>query len=337
MKKEIITIILLCICSGCSKCSKEELPYESLDYSRADMWYESETKTHETDVFYVTPTCIWDWKDANGLVHHYMDTGNPEQRAAVDGSNRLAETLFSKSCRFYSPYYRQITMDSWMLPKDEINRRYAVSHRDVIDAFEYYMKYQNGGRPFILAGHSQGAKAVLELLKHSVTEARYKNMVAAYLFGFEISQKELDDYEFVKPAQDSLDCGVVVCYNSVSTPSAVSPLFENNVVCINPINWRTDATYAPPQENLGSVFFNDNGTADTLFQKVGARIDSAIHTLIIDGLTDDDYYIPSISRLFPKGNYHVQEINLYFLNLQKNIRQRIESFNTNSRKVKYEK
>ena len=46
----------------------------------------------------------------------------------------------------------------------------------------------------------------------------------------------------------------------------------------------------------------------------------------MDGLDDDDYFIPSIARLFPKGNYHVQEINLYFLNLQANLRRRIEAF-----------
>ena len=51
-----------------------------------------------------------------------------------------------------------------------------------------------------------------------------------------------------------------------------------------------------------------------------------MHTLLIDGLKDEDYFIPSISSLFPLGNYHVQEINLYFLNLQENIRQRLEAY-----------
>lgn len=82
----------------------------------------------------------------------------------------------------------------------------------------------------------------------------------------------------------------------------------------------------PPEENIGSVFFDANGVADTLFRTVGARIDPATNTLIVDGLQDDDYYIPAIGQLFPKGNYHVQEINLYFLNLQKNIAQRIRAF-----------
>ena len=56
------------------------------------------------------------------------------------------------------------------------------------------------------------------------------------------------------------------------------------------------------------------------------RIDETTHTLIVDGLDEEDYYIPGISNLFPKGNYHVQELNLYFLNVQQNIPQRIAAF-----------
>ena len=97
---------------------------------------------------------------------------------------------------------------------------------------------------------------------------------------------------------------------------------------INPLNWRTDETPAAPSENLGSVFFHANQSSDTLFQTVGARIDSSIHSLIIEGLDDEAYFIPSIQSLFPKGNYHVQEINLYFLNLQQNLERRIHAYTT---------
>lgn len=313
-----------------SACSGDDRQYAlpcPPDYNSKMMWFADTTNVlADVDVFYITPMCIWDWKDSAENTQHYMDTRNREQRMAVDGSNRLAAALFAKSCRFYSPYYRQITMDSWMLSPDEIEKRYAVAHQDVVKAFNFYMEHLNEGRPFILAGHSQGAKAVLELLKHTVGRKQSERMVVAYLFGYEITQSELENFSQLKPARDSLDCGVTVCYNSVSRLDAISPLFRNNVVCINPINWHTDDTYAAPDENLGSVFFDERGVADTLFHKVGARIDPATNTIMIDGLQDDDFYISSIGQLFPKGNYHVQEINLYFLNLQKNIAQRIRSF-----------
>lgn len=51
-----------------------------------------------------------------------------------------------------------------------------------------------------------------------------------------------------------------------------------------------------------------------------------MNVIQVDGLDDEDYYIPSIGKIFPKGNYHVQEINLYFLNLQENIAERSEAY-----------
>ena len=217
-------------------------------------------------------------------------------------------------------------MESWMVAHEETERRYAVAHGDVVQAFDYYMTHYNAGRPFILAGHSQGAKAVIELLKHTLTPRQHDNMVAAYAFGFSVCDQELEQYPMLRPARDSVDCGVLICYNSVSAPEAVSPLFQDNVICINPLNWHTDTTYAPAGQHIGAVFFDAEGRADTLSHRIGVRIDETTHTLIVNGLDEEDYYIPSISNLFPKGNYHVQELNLYFLNVQQNIPQRIAAF-----------
>ena len=248
-----------------------------------------------------------------------------ENRQAVDASAALAANLFSPHCNFYCPYYRQITMESWMTDPEETERRYAAAYDDIEKAFDYYMTHLNEGRPFMLAGHSQGAKTVVELLKHKLSQEQQGRMVAAYVFGFPILGEELEQYPALRTARDSVDTGVIISFNSVAFPAAASPLFAGNTVCINPLNWSTDTAYAPASRNLGSVFFNGE-TSDTLRQQAGARIDLAIHSLIVDGLNPEDYYIPSISTLFPKGNYHVQEINLYFLNVQKNIGQRVRSY-----------
>lgn len=217
-------------------------------------------------------------------------------------------------------------MQSWFEDEAEINRRYAAAHQDVVRAFRYYMDHYNQGRPFLLAGHSQGGKAVIELLKHTLTPAEHQQMVAAYVFGFPITEEEISQFPLLIPARGAEDYGVTIAYNSISRPEAVSALFRHNEACINPLNWATDTTYAPASSNPGSVFFDAEGKSDTLRQAVGARLDTALHSLIIDGLSDDDYFIPSIASLFPKGNYHVQELNLYFLSIQQNLRRRIAAF-----------
>ena len=326
----VVVVSALCL-HGCSgKTEDAEFPPVP-DYADAGMWYESsygegEQSALKADVFYVAPTCIWDWKDGDGNVCHVMNVEDEGQREKVASSMFLGESLFGGDCRFYSPYYRQITMESWMEPEETIEERYATAHRDVVSAFRYYMDNMNCGRPFFLAGHSQGAKAVIELLKHTLTEGERARLLACYAFGFNVTGEELEEYPSLKPAEGATDLGVLVCYNSVSSPEAVSPAFADTEVCINPVNWSVDETPAPASMNPGSVFFNDDRTSDTLFRQVGAVIDEDIHAVVINGLNDEDYFIPSVASLFPKGNYHIYEINLYFLSLQQNIRDRIEAY-----------
>lgn len=323
----LILLMLLIGTTGCERSSEKTTLPDKPDYTLAESWYVNPLNTgnRAADVFYITPTCIWDWKDSRGQVYHHMNVTSPDQREAVDASARLAAELFSPHANFYSPYYRQITMESWMVEPEETERRYVTAYEDIERAFDYYMQHFNEGRPFILAGHSQGAKTVIELLKHKLNPAQRQQLIAAYVFGFPITQQELEDYPDLQPAQDSTDTGVIISFNSVADASAVSSLFTGNVVCINPLNWSNDTTYAPASRNAGSVFFNGE-QSDTLFYTVGARVDATLHSLVADGLNPEDYYIPSIATLFPKGNYHVQEINLYFLNVQRNIGTRIQTF-----------
>lgn len=131
--------------TGCSSGKRYNLTAEP-NYSLGTMWFDAPVDTSaQVDVFYIAPTCIWDWKDQDGKTYYHMDVDNPKQRGRVDGSIRLAHALFGKYCRFYSPYYRQVTMQSWTVAPEETERRYAVAHEDVVRAFDYYMTHCNAG------------------------------------------------------------------------------------------------------------------------------------------------------------------------------------------------
>ena len=77
--------------------------------------------------------------------------------------------------------YRQVTMQSWG-DVETTNRRLPVAIGDVKRSWDYYIKYLNNGRPFVIAGFSQGAHAMLEILREMPEEV-YRRMVAAYCFG----------------------------------------------------------------------------------------------------------------------------------------------------------
>lgn len=304
---------IACLLLALVSCEKDSSAPASptIDYSDNRCWFENKQDTtgKDVDLFYVVPTCIWDYTDSLGQTRHHMDIFNTEQRALTDPSIQLAKSVLADSCNFFSPYYRQISMDSWLtLDTALIEERFKLAYQDVADAFHYYMEHDNQGKPFILAGHSQGAKAVIELLKREMTPDISRKLIATYAIGYTVTPEELAGYPTLRPAQDSIDTGVLIGFNSVTRPDAVSPLFRDNVVCINPVNWRTDATPA------------------TSYQGFTVAQDTTIHTLIVTGIDEEQYFIPSVAALLPKGNLHVQEFNLYNEDLRKNVLQRIRAF-----------
>lgn len=304
---------IACLLLALVSCEKDSSAPASdiIDYSDNRCWFENKQDAmgKDVDLFYVVPTCIWDYTDSLGQTRHHMDIFNTEQRALTDPSIQLAKSVLADSCNFFSPYYRQISMDSWLtLDMALIEERFKLAYQDVADAFHYYMEHDNQGKPFILAGHSQGAKAVIELLKREMTPDISRKLIATYAIGYTVTPEELAGYPTLRPAQDSIDTGVLIGFNSVTRPDAVSPLFRDNVVCINPVNWRTDATPA------------------TSYQGFTVAQDTTIHTLIVTGIDEEQYFIPSVAALLPKGNLHVQEFNLYNEDLRKNVLQRIRAF-----------
>lgn len=327
MKPRIFTITFLLAVmtvTACSTCSSH--PDGTPDYSSPSMWYTGGSEATQTnaDIFYIAPTCNWGWTDASGTEHHIMDVNDPAQIANLQAPLKLAEKVFADDSRFYSPYYRQITMETWFESDEVIEQYFTTAMNDIEKAFDYYMSHINEGRPFILAGHSQGGKCVVELLK-DLDKETYDRLVAAYVVGFEVTDEDLRS-PYIVPATDADATGVTICFNSAASPAAASPLFSDNRICINPMNWTTDATVSLPSDNLGTVFLNADGSIAEEISPVTTHIDPTSLTVIVDGLDPELYYIPSISAIAPLGNYHVQELNIYFGNLRDNVARRTATY-----------
>lgn len=298
-----------------------------MDYGRADMWYRGGTaaSAENADVFYIAPTCNWGRTDADGTVHWQMDVYDTVQRANLQAPLRLAERVFAEGNRFYAPYYRQITMESWFEPDSVIGARFAVAMEDVREAFRYYLEHFNGAglsywrdtaRSPVRVGAVEGGDERQSLRP---VGGRLRGRVPDY-------RRRVEGARYVVPAADSLDTGVVICINSVADTSALSPLFRGNRACINPMNWRTDALPSRPEENLGTLFLNPDGTVARQVEPVTARIDTASCTLVVDGLVPEEHFIPAIAPVAPLGNYHVQELNIYFGNLRHNVARRVRAY-----------
>lgn len=278
------------------------------DYSDTALWY-IHTGGDESgvDIFYITPTCVRDFRDSNGRLLHHMDVYDPEQRSRVEREMLAADSIFNCYGRFYSPYYRQVTLESWILPDSVAGRRFAVARQDILDAFAYYMEHYNSGRPFILAGFSQGGRAVVELVKSGMNADSYRRFIAGYVVGYRVTAEDMAASGYMKPAQDSLDLGGLICYNSVTDTAAVlKKELAGNVLCMNPVNWRTDtvAGRLPGRE------------------EVSVKIDTLKKVLVVSGLPPEEYYHKSLESFFSRGVLHLGELRIYRECLSRNVRQR---------------
>lgn len=330
MKQKLFPLLLLVwavILSGCKvKDEARGVFPDAPDYAQAGAWFDGgHSAGADYDVFYIVPTCVFDHVDERGDTCHYMDIRDESHRKAVDRPLRLAKGIFADEANFFAPYYRQITIESWMQSDTVIESRFRLAYEDIASAFRYYMEHLNEGRPFILAGHSQGGKAVIELLKGEMDDELYARMIAAYPLGYPVEEGDVSPY--LRPATDASGTGVFITFNTVSAPDRLPPLLAGSRAAINPLNWRTDDTPATKEEHLGSVFIKADGSISSeQAHVIGARLDRGTKALVVSGVDPEDYYTPSLAGLFPVGNYHVVELNFFYRNLQQNVKQRAATF-----------
>ncbi len=293
----------LALAAALAACSpKGETIPEVPDYADITQWYIAD-RGAAVDVFYIVSTECDDYT-LGGKPMHYADTRNDSIRALLYGEMEGVDRLLAGELNYYSPYYRQVTMETYT-SDSLVEARMPLAYGDVRKAFDYYMEHYNNGRPFILAGFSQGAMAVVDLL-NEMADSTYSRLVAAYVLGYKVT----DTNAHIRPAQDSADLGVTICYNSVKDNSCAVPILsDGNLMAINPANWRTDATPAT---------LIDPRYGDTLT----VTLDTTTLLLHIDGYKRNDYMLPLIGC---EGNYHCLEISLFSEVLRRNIALRAKS------------
>ena len=294
-------ILLLLFCFslfGCVACTDEI-------WSSPDSWYESPREFNEdfVDVFYIASTNVINQYDSDGI-EVYNAILDSTSKASFDYElKKASERVFSDSLNFFSPYYHQATMGAYVASGQTLMDAITKAKLEIFDAFDYYMKNQNGGRRFILAGFSQGAQLVKELLKR-LDDEQYSRLVAAYVIGFGLSEDDAKN-PHIKPAVDAVSNGVTVSYNTVADTSAIYDIiYCNSIACINPVNWKTDSTPA-------EFIYKDNS--------YHVYVDTVKNVLIVN-----DFEAPqtAFSSFFPKGCLHSWEISFYASYLGENAKRR---------------
>ena len=298
----------------------------SLDYGQQTNWVICENKIRancEVDLFYVLPTIYSDKNNAYMLWHNNKTL---QAKALMIADQHTG--IFSPYSRVFAPYYRQAEFRRAL---KEINlpvEKQTFIHRginDIREAFRYYMKHYNKGRPFILLGFSQGSVALLEIMKNELAAPEVKaKLVAAYLIGYPNMPKTFLEYPHLRTAAGADDTGVIITYNSQAPGKVKSPFTgKSKVYCINPVNWRTDGKIAEKTEHKGSRFFDfKTGKATDKKAFITAKIDNASGGLVVEFAEPGKYD----SRSLGSGVYHMFDLNFFYYDLRINGKLRIAAF-----------
>jgi pimeloyl-ACP methyl ester carboxylesterase len=296
--------------------------YANLDYWAAHPWKKDPSdslpkvlqfgkKDSLVDVFFVHPTTYTGEKN-----HWYADINDPLLNAKTDYSSILYQgSVFNQHCRVFAPRYRQAHFSSFFTTDTQARAAFDTAYSDVARAFEMFIENFNHGRPIIIAGHSQGALMAERLLKQYFEgKPLQKRLVVAYIVGWPIPQ---NSFQQIPVCADSLQTGCFCGWRTLRV-GYVPKYIQKEAVpsyVTNPLSWDTTSTYASRTQNMGSVLKD--------FSKImPATTDAQIHGNV---LWVNKPKFPG-SALYKAKNYHIGDMNLYYMNIRKNIEQRIFAY-----------
>jgi len=321
----IIVMVLVCTFTLAACAGKKTEP---LDYSKEENWVDIQKDgTKQVDVFFIYPTVANETANKDG----FASIDEMKDMAAVI---RMAQTsVYEDSCNVYMPYYRQLAMTV----ADSCNKDNAKflklqyegkAYSDIEAALDYYFENYNKGKPFILAGHSQGSAMIINVLTHYMQEHKdyLSRMVAAYAIGFAPSEDIFNDSTGLKFATGEDDYNVVISFNTEGPgASGKSILLPEKPMVINPLNWKTDDTYASVEMNKGTILVAP--TMDSITPQPGrddAQINLSRKTVVCTTRTSEDHTLAPDA--FATESFHEKEYSFYYANLKENVKTRIDAY-----------
>lgn len=328
--KKILLFLSIIVFTACNEQvnSQNEIIPVAPDYTNVIYWYENPTSPADKqyDIFYIYPTLGTKPTDDKGNKLNYTNIDKESERLAANSNQRFNKNVYAgDNFNFFAPYYRQTTLEICKQGRESLKEHLSLPASDIERAFNYYMERHNNSRPFILLGHSQGSAMILELLKNMKPQYR-KLMIAAYAMGYEITAEDLALHpDQLTPATGEDDTNVIISYNSITSLNAKSPLIDQTVVCINPLNWKTDGTPASKEQHKGIVKYDkQSGQYKVTKHFTSAYINSS--NLICPDVDPASCYIAELGDCFPLGCLHMMDSWLYSVNIQENMILRSRNF-----------
>ena len=335
--KKVIIVTFLTIYSGIWLSAQsledrfeDQVRPETPDYSNEKYWsalpwrfdspdevpnpeYTDNQDSAKVDVFYVHPTTI-SAKDGVWNADVNDEKGNNKiDRLPVKHQG----SVFNGAARVFAPRYRQANYEAFMqLGSSNSQQALALAYEDVKTSFLYYLENYNEGRPFIIAGHSQGTYHCMDLIQELIdTTALLDLMVNAYLVGMPVAKS---DFVNCKPCEQENQYHCFLTWNTMKKKSY--PKFYNkyfrDAICHNPLSWELNEYYCDAESHEGLV---PKEFKKMVKHQYGAQVHHGV-------LWVDAVKIPGIPFTRFVKNWHVGDYNLFYGNIRQNVNLRVEHY-----------
>ena len=321
---------------------------EGASYAQADLWIArpdipgnpaswtpagfTATAEPQASVFFVHPTSFLESSAWNAP----LDDEESQMRARL--FVRSQASAFNSIGAIWAPKYRQAAFGAFLTNEQNARRALDFAYRDVLAAYEEFLRQAPDGRPIILAAHSQGSLHLMRLLQERISGApEADRIVAAYLIGWPVSVTA-DLPALPLPACER--AGQTNClvswqsFGEPADPKQVTDVYDASVgpsgvaragsamVCTNPLTGAAGGS-AGAEANLGTLVPHaDFSEAEFRRGAVPARCDLRGFLLI----GDNDSAPEMGPYVLPGNNYHVYDYALFWANIRADAERRLAAF-----------
>lgn len=260
------------------------------------------------DVFYVHPTVYQKGPFWNASLDMRKVNRKTDKYPV-----RLQASVFNRSCRVYAPRYRQAVVKVFHERSEDGDKALNLAYQDVKRAFQHYMERYNNGRPFIIAGHSQGTYHARRLLRECIdTTGLRRKMVAAYVIGFAVNDSMFTNLNI---CNDPTETGCYVSWMSYKEGFEPEGWWFSGTQSLNPQTWSLDTNAYTSQKSRGSVVLNPKRVyrrqMTTQLADVGGQV----------------LWVRTRAPWFRMmKNLHVADYGLFYMDIRKNVEDRINAF-----------
>jgi hypothetical protein len=295
------------------------------------------------DVFFIHPT---------GYLRGDSWTFSMDMESATEENTQWLmanqASVYNGCCKVYAPRYRQAHILTYMQDEPVQEPILDVAYQDVRRAFRFFLEHRSNGRPFVLAGHSQGTHHGVRLLEEEIDSSELaRRLVVSYMIGGFTKREAIENMSDITLCDSASDLHCVVHWDTWSETMSTDDIIEmtgrdpTTNICTNPLSWRLDGGFVDKKHHKGAIESSGAGQLEmwgadvasgVVFGPLGEPISALVHarcengSLHISDLSESEFSEePGVTA----GNYHGIDYSMFYMDIRENAKLRTSTYLAN--------